>query len=90
MVQQEGHLFIRFEKDLTFIQKYELTELLKTIPSNIILTFDFSRLHYIDEDNAAMLLQFIDEAPQHNIEVIIHKETPTLNNVLTASVYKLT
>lgn len=76
VAQWEGNYVIRFEKNLTFIQRYELCSELQQVPKSIKLTLDFSRITFIDAENKAVLQSFIQEAPKRCIEINFH---PTVN-----------
>jgi MFS superfamily sulfate permease-like transporter len=70
-VQEGNQLTIRFEKNLSFVQKYELSQLLKKIPANSTLTLDISKINFIDEDIVDIIQRFMRRAPQRHIQVHI-------------------
>jgi MFS superfamily sulfate permease-like transporter len=88
-VQEGNRLTIRFEKDLTFIQKYELNQLLKNIPTHATLILDFSNVDFIDEAISTLLTRFIQQAPQRCITLNIETGKNTAAGHLSDLVHKL-
>lgn len=82
ILQEGNRQVIYFERDLTFIQKYELSQLFKKIPTNAVLTLDISKIDFIDEDIVAIIHRFIRNAPRRSIEVCIEPgENPAFDRL---------
>lgn len=50
MVTHDDHTLIRFNKDMTFVNKSELKETLRAIPARTKLVIDASQAAYVDDD----------------------------------------
>ncbi|MFM8393232.1 MAG: SulP family inorganic anion transporter, partial [Acidobacteriota bacterium] len=69
LVRQENYYMVRFNKDLSFINKNELKEKLMTIPDDSIAIIDGTRATYIDTDIYDVIVDFEQNAKFRNIEV---------------------
>lgn len=69
LVNEEANFLMRFNKDMTFVNKTELKETLASIPSNSTLLIDGSRALFIDKDIFDEIYDFQANARHRNIEV---------------------
>ena len=69
MVSQEKYYMVRFNKDLSFVNKNELKEKLMTIPGDSNVIIDGTRAIYIDSDIYDVIVDFEQNAKFRNIEV---------------------
>jgi MFS superfamily sulfate permease-like transporter len=69
VVSQDNYYMVRFNKDLSFINKNELKEKLMTIPSDSMVIIDGTRATYIDTDIYDVIVDFEQNAQYRNIEV---------------------
>ena len=69
LVSQDNYYMVRFNKDVSFINKNELKEKLMQIPSDTIVIFDGTRATYIDSDIYDVIVDFEQNAKFRNIEV---------------------
>lgn len=60
---------VRFNKDLSFVNKNELKEKLMTIPGDSNVIIDGTRAIYIDSDIYDVIVDFEQNAKFRNIEV---------------------
>ncbi len=73
MVVQDGdHSLIRFTKDVTFVHKLKLKRALMAVPNGTNVIIDGSRAMFIDHDIYEMVEDFLQTAPQKNIQVSLH------------------
>ena len=80
VVSQDNYHLVRFNKDLSFINKNELKEKLMTIPSDSIVIIDGTRATYIDTDIYDVIVDFEQNAQYRNIEVELkHFYSKSLN-----------
>lgn len=63
----EDHL-IRFNKDLTFVNKQELKARLREVPDGSRLVIDGVRAHYVDHDAVEVIREFCESAPHRGIQ----------------------
>lgn len=66
---EPGKTVIRFTKDLTFLQKARLKEVLRGIPDGTEVTIDRSVCDFIDDDIEELLLEFSDFSKARGITV---------------------
>lgn len=81
----DSHL-IRFKKDMSFIHKKELREILASIPDNTNVVLDLGKTRMIDLDNIEIINDFLENAKFRGIttyiknlekhEHITHDDTP--------------
>lgn len=69
LVSQDNYYMVRFNKDVSFINKNELKEKLMQIPANAIVIVDGTRATYIDSDIYDVIVDFEQNAKYRNIEV---------------------
>lgn len=69
LVSQENYYMVRFNKDLSFVNKNELKEKLMMIPNDSIVIIDGTKSTYIDSDIYDVILDFEQNAQYRNIEV---------------------
>jgi len=70
VTSEAARTLIRFTKDLTFLQKARLKEVLRTIPEGTVVTIDRSACDFVDDDIEELLLEFAKIAPSRRITVI--------------------
>lgn len=59
--------FIRFAKDLTFLQKARIKDVLLTIPDGASVVIDRERVDFVDDDVEELLAEFAEHAPGRGI-----------------------
>jgi MFS superfamily sulfate permease-like transporter len=69
VVKKENTLLIRFKKDVTFLHKLTVKNILQNIPENSVVFIDARQSHFIDHDIQLLLKEFIDSGPSKNIEI---------------------
>lgn len=69
--RQDNLYTLRCKKDLFFIHKPLLKKKLAAIPDNATVMFDFTAIHYMDKDNIDVIQDFISNAKQRNIRVVM-------------------
>jgi MFS superfamily sulfate permease-like transporter len=69
VVTQNNYYMIRFNKDLSFINKNELKEHLMNIPDDSKLIIDGTKAIFIDSDIYDVIVDFQQNAKFRNIEV---------------------
>lgn len=69
VVNQEDYYLIRFNKDVSFVNKTELKEKLSTIPPDSTLIIDGKKAVFIDSDIYDVISDFIESAQHRNIKV---------------------
>ncbi|MEY4168333.1 MAG: hypothetical protein RIR52_2157 [Acidobacteriota bacterium] len=69
LVSQDNYFMVRFNKDVSFINKNELKEKLMKIPSDTIVIVDGTRATYIDNDIYDVIVDFEQNAKFRNIKV---------------------
>lgn len=68
MVQDGEDFLIRFNKDLTFVNKQELKARLREVPDGARLVIDGVRAHYVDHDAIEVIREFCESAPHRGIQ----------------------
>ena len=76
VVSQDDWYFLRFNKDITFVNKSELRTKLNALPANTTLIIDATRSLYMDRDIFEVIEDFQRSAPYKNITV----ETKNVND----------
>jgi MFS superfamily sulfate permease-like transporter len=69
LVSIDNYYLLRFNKDITFINKSELKEKLSSIPSNTYLIIDGSKALIIDADVYDILTDYLESAIYKNITI---------------------
>lgn len=69
LVNNNNNYLLRFNKDLSFIHKYELKRVLSELPEDSNLHIDLSRIGFVDYDNAEIINDFVATARFKNINV---------------------
>lgn len=69
MVSQDAYYLVRFNKDLSFINKNELKEKLMQIPANANIIIDGTRSTFIDSDIYDVVKDFEENAKFRNISI---------------------
>lgn len=77
-VQDEDHYLVRFRKDVTFLNKSKLKEILYSIPENSYLMIDSSEAAFVDYDIFDTVEDFKELAIHRNIQLEIRKGALTL------------
>jgi MFS superfamily sulfate permease-like transporter len=71
-VQDGEDVLIRFNKDLTFVNKPDLKARLREVPDGARLIIDGSRAHYVDHDAIETLREFEESASYRGIRIEYH------------------
>lgn len=69
LISQDNYWLLKFNKDVSFVNKSELKEKLSTIPSNSILIIDGTKSTFIDSDIYDVVSDFEESARYRNTEV---------------------
>lgn len=69
IVREPGAMLIRFTKDMTFLQKAQLKEALRSAEPGTSVTIDRSVCDFVDDDIEELLLEFSQLAPGRRITV---------------------
>jgi MFS superfamily sulfate permease-like transporter len=72
-VEHEKNYLLRFNKDVTFLNKAMLRKTFERIPDNTNLIIDGGNSQFIDRDIVETLEDFVLNAPSRNIQVEIKK-----------------
>lgn len=80
--QSDQQFTIKFNKDLSFIHKYELKRVLDTVPADANLMLDLSAIGFIDLDNAEIINNFVEGAEFKGIKVTIKRKKENHNMVI--------
>ncbi|HXH29895.1 MAG TPA: SulP family inorganic anion transporter [Bacteriovoracaceae bacterium] len=87
MVHDGSDYLIRFHKDVSFLQKKALLELLDQIPANSFVVIDGSKSVYVDEDINEIIEDFQRRAPEDNIKVQLQKSSLSLSPLFKEESY---
>jgi MFS superfamily sulfate permease-like transporter len=68
-VREGRNVLIRFNKDITFLHKPILREMLRDIEPNSSVVIDGRRANYIAPDILEEIEEFITDAPHHDVRV---------------------
>jgi anti-anti-sigma regulatory factor len=71
LVGSGSSFYLRFAKDVTFLQKIALKRALARIPNNASIVIDGSGAMFIDRDIAELVEDFQGSAVQRGIEVLL-------------------
>lgn len=77
-VSDGNDFLVRFNKDITFVHKGLLKDVLREIPDNSKLILDVNNAHYIDHDIKELLNSFFESAESRNIEINVTGANSTL------------
>jgi len=69
LVNQENYYMIRFNKDVSFVNKTELKDKLSRVPSNSNLIIDGMKASFIDNDIYDVITDFLESARYSKINV---------------------
>lgn len=84
--QAGNHFYFRFERNLSFLHRYELKQILRNIPNETQLTLDFSNITMVDEEIIHLFNHFIHTAPSRSIQISIRQnEKQLLPNLMLPS-----
>jgi MFS superfamily sulfate permease-like transporter len=72
MVRDGNEFLIRFNKDMTFVNKSDLKARLRELPDGAYVIIDGTRAHYVDHDADETLREFEQSAPYRGIEIEYH------------------
>ena len=72
VVDSENHWLLRFNKDVSFVNKAELKRVLRSIPDGAYVIIDGTRALYLDRDIYETIEEFEAGAAFRNIEVEYH------------------
>jgi len=78
MVEEGNHKLMRFHKDVSFLQKSSLNELLNNISSGSYVIIDGSKGVFVDDDIVELLEDFIKRSEELNIRVELKKSSLSL------------
>jgi len=71
MVTTQGDTtLVRFTKDMTFIQKARVKEVLRSIPSEGTVVIDRTRVDFVDDDIEELLADFEATAEERGIRLV--------------------
>jgi len=80
LVNQDNLYLLRFNKDLSFVNKTELKDKLASIPTNTHLIIDGTKATFIDNDIYDLVADFQESAKYSNIQVELkHFESKSQN-----------
>jgi MFS superfamily sulfate permease-like transporter len=79
MVSEGNSFLIRFYKDVSFLQKSILLNLLESVPENSAVIIDGSKNVFVDDDINELIEDFIKRAALKNIKVELKKSTTALS-----------
>ena len=77
-----NHHLVRFQKDMSFMHKYELKRTLEKVPEGANLIIDISRTSFIDLDNAEILNEYIQAAHYKDIRVQVNRLEGQANQII--------
>ncbi|MBK7600915.1 MAG: SulP family inorganic anion transporter [Acidobacteria bacterium] len=80
LVSQENNYLLRFNKDVSFVNKSELKDKLSSIPSHSHLIIDGSKSTFIDSDIYDVVADFEESARYRDIEVELNHYQSKLQN----------
>jgi MFS superfamily sulfate permease-like transporter len=69
MVNDGTHFFLKFTKDVSFLNKSTLRNSFHRIPAKSTVTIDGTQSHFIDQDIKEMIRDFIETSKVKNIQV---------------------
>ena len=78
LVQDKDQFLLRFLKDVSFLQKPKVKELLNSIPDEAIVAIDGSTNIYVDNDIISLIEEFVEKRAALNKKVEIVKSSLAL------------
>jgi len=69
VVRDKRDFLIRFSKDVTFVHKVKLKNVLRLLPNDTKVIIDATHAMFIDHDIYEMVKDFVEAAPRRNISV---------------------
>lgn len=78
LAQHDDHFLLSFRKDVSFLGKVPLKQMLSRIPDRATVIVDTTRADFIDHDVRELLDRFIEDAPERAIAVEMRHATPVL------------
>lgn len=69
VVRDKRDFLIRFSKDVTFVHKVKLKNVLRLLPNDTKVIIDATHAMFIDHDIYEMVKDFVESAPRRNISV---------------------
>jgi MFS superfamily sulfate permease-like transporter len=84
IVNEGNHFFLRFAKDVTFLQKIALKKALARLPDGSNVIIDGGGAMFIDRDIIEVIDDFQNAAQQRQIEVVVRNMPRVSFNLLTA------
>jgi MFS superfamily sulfate permease-like transporter len=84
VVRDDQHFYLRFAKDVTFLQKIALKKTLAQLPNDSHIVIDGGGAMFIDHDIKELLEDFKDSAESRNIKVEIRGLPGVQFDLLTA------
>jgi len=79
VVSDDNHYLIRFMKDVSFLNKPEMTQILSQIPNNSFVVIDGTNHVSIDNDVIAIIEDFMGVTGERNIKCEILKSSFAIN-----------
>lgn len=71
VITSDGRIDVVFHKDMTFLQKARLKEIVRSIPPGSAVVFDRRKVDYVDADIDELLAEYLREAPRRAIRAEI-------------------
>ncbi len=72
--QNGNEVLIKFQKDVTFLHKMSLKEILRKIPTGSEVYIDTTKVHFMDHDIKQLIDEFIATAHERGIEADLKKK----------------
>ncbi len=69
LVHRENYYLLRFNKDMTFVNKSSVKDALRSVPNDASLVIDASRALYLDKDILEVIAEFRDQAHFRKIKL---------------------
>ena len=77
----DGKRVLTFRKDMTFLQKARIKDVLREIPNGTSVIIDRCAAEYIDDDIEELLREFHSEAPARDVAVLFRPSAASPRNV---------
>jgi MFS superfamily sulfate permease-like transporter len=84
IVREDSYFFLRFSKDVTFLQKIALKKALARLPDRSHLIIDGGGAMFIDRDILEVIEDFQNSASQRHMEVVVQNLPSVSFNLLKA------